>query len=200
VPTAAEHREHQREESEQEHALLIALVVLLLAGLPFVAFARRLIALLATAGIGAPSTTAVLGLVGAGGLLFGQPQPTAGPAVGHMQRTGVTRRARYLLAASRRISEGASVDVERRLFAAHAAAENRRLKAAHEVDKVAAKHGPVVGWHAVRDGRTTAECFNSHGANFSALTPPAQGWPGTLHGGQCRCKAVAPWPGGTLLP
>lgn len=193
-------RQQEREAAEHENAILIALVLLLLSGLPFVAFARRLITLFATAGIGAGATTAVLGLVGAGGLIFGQPDATAGPAVGHMQRTGVTRRARYLLAASRRISEGAPVDVERRLFAAHVAAENRRLKATHQVDRAAAKWGPILGWHAVRDGRTTRECFNSHGANFSALTPPSHGWPGTLHGGNCRCKAVAPWSGGTLLP
>lgn len=197
-------REREQEERDDE-AVLIALVLLLLAGLPFPVLAARIIRLLATVGIVATAAAAVLALIGTGGLVFTagrgpEDGGTMGPAEATMRRSEVTRRARYILAASRRLQAGGSPKAEQALYQAHLAAEHGRIEGAREIDKAAAKWGPVLGWHSVRDGRTTKECMSSHGSNFSALRPPAIGWPGTLHGGNCRCRAVAPWPGGDLLP
>jgi hypothetical protein len=202
-----EEREGEEQERDDE-AVLIALVLLLLAPLPFLLFSRRCIRLLATAGIGAIATATVLAIIGPAAVRFATGrddlapdlQADEGPAVATMRRNAVGRRARYILAAARRVSEGGSAKAERALFGAHLRAEEGRIDGARVIDHAATKWGPVLGWFAVRDGRTTPECFASHGGNFSATSPPSIGWPGTLHGGNCRCKPVAPWPGAEMLP
>lgn len=191
-------RRRQPEQPEDQH-LLIAIVLLMLAGLSLPDFTHRLSVLLAP--IGAPAT-AVVALVALlrdeGGLTL--PAPEAGPGAAQMiQRGAVGRRAMYMLAAVRRLAKGGSPKAERALYRAHLAAEKRRRDAGEAVDAAARKYGPVLGWWSERDERTTPACFAAHGANFSAQHPPAMGWPGTIHAGQCRCKPVAPWPGGDLL-
>ncbi|HYQ12164.1 MAG TPA: hypothetical protein VEP94_01845 [Solirubrobacterales bacterium] len=209
---AKQRREGEEREAEErdraDEALLIALVLILLSPLPFLILSRRVVQLLAAAGIPAPSTLLVLGIIGAAGVKFSDGRddlgpdllPDEGPAVATMRRNAVGRRARYILAAVRRVSEGGSEKAERSLFGAHLRAEEGRIEGARRIDRAAAKWGPILGWRATRDNRTTPECFASHGGNFSALVPPSIGWPGTLHGGNCRCEAVAPWPGATMLP
>lgn len=186
-------------EQPEDRALLIAIVVILLADLALPETGRRLTRLLAPLGIPPAAVVSALTLLGEEGTTF-HPSPTPGaPAIGAMRRGAVGRRAMYLLAAVRRLGQDGTVDAERRLYGAHQAAEVRREKAAGRVDAAARQHGPLLGWWAVRDDRTTPACFAAHGANFSALHPPAIGWPGTIHAGFCRCKAVAPWPQGDLL-
>ena len=176
--------------------ILIAIVVLLMAALTSAELVRRLSILLAPLGI---PPLAVLTLVALlereGGLTFPAPTQTPGPgqATVTMQRGLIGRRAMYILAAARRLAEGGTLDAERRIYAAHQAAERRRTEAARQIDETAAAHGPILGWWSHKDSRTTPACRAAHGTNFSALAPPAMGWPGTLHGGQCRCRAVAPW-------
>jgi hypothetical protein len=53
---------------------------------------------------------------------------------------------------------------------------------------------PLLGWYAHPDDRVTPECKAADGANFRADVMPMIGWPGTLHGGTCRCKPGPPWP------
>ena len=213
MATRAKQRRQQEEREAEERergdeAVLIALVLLLLAPLPFLVFSRRCIRLLATAGIGALATATVLAIIGPAAVKFATGEddlapdlePDEGPAVATMRRNAVGRRARYILAAARRVSEGGSAKAERALFGAHLRAEEGRVEGARAIDRAAEKWGPVLGWFATRDTRTTPECFASHGGNFSALAPPSIGWPGTLHGGNCRCKPVAPWPEAAMLP
>lgn len=84
-------------------------------------------------------------------------------------------------------------DRERQFLAQHLAAERTRQAAAQHVDRLADRFGPVLGWKARLDERTTPECRAAHGKNFRADRPPAIGWPGTLHGGTCRCVATGPF-------
>lgn len=199
MPSEATYAEREQEERDDE-AVLIALVLLLLAGAPFPILSGRIIRLLAGVGITAGATAAVLGLIGAGGLAFAaSTSGSAGPAESFMQGTAVTRRTRYILAASKRLQAGGSTTAERALYRAHLVAEKGRLEGAREIDRAAERWGPMLGWDSVRDGRTTRECRAAHGSNFSALRPPSIGWPGTLHGGNCRCRPVAPWPDADML-
>jgi len=130
---------------------------------------------------------------------------STGPAGEWTRRTLPVRQASYLLAAARRLAvDEPDVEAERRFLAQHLTAETKRVQAAGEVDRMVTTHGRVLGWHAVRDEITTPGCRAAHGRNFLASAPPniegRPAYPGTLHGGACRCRAVAPWPQGALLP
>lgn len=90
----------------------------------------------------------------------------------------------------------AAVARERAYLAAHERARVRRMDAAEDVAAAADLWGPILGWYTHRDDRTTAECVAADGTNFRAAFPPVIGWPGTLHGGTCRCRPGPPHPGG----
>jgi hypothetical protein len=118
------------------------------------------------------------------------------------------RRAAYLVNAVRRLAPAvASGDVDRivraeraedRYFAAFLEAERRRGVAASAVALVASQYGIgpdgelLLGWLAVRDNRTSADCRWAHGRNFNALVAPRLGYPGTVHL-ECRCRPRRPW-------
>lgn len=87
----------------------------------------------------------------------------------------------------------AQLEKEKTYFQAHKAAQEKRRAVSAQVDAAAARYGPVLGWRAKMDSRTTAECRAAHGRNFSALRPPAIGLPGTVHP-HCRCETVEPYP------
>lgn len=187
-----------RPEQPDDQHLLIAIILILLAGLSLKELVERLTLTLAPAGIPATAVVGIISLIGEAKLWFASPSADPG-ALHTMERGVVSRRAMYLLAGSRRLATGGSAAAERALFGAHLAAERRRFEAGRAIDAAAAKYGPVLGWWSQRDERTTPACFAAHGSNFSALTPPAMGWPGTIHAGQCRCRPVKPWPGGDFL-
>lgn len=194
----AETPAEQQTEPQTETVLLIAIVILLLANLPRPQLGARLSALLAPVGLPPASIVALLLLIG--NEPHHTPPDSTTPALHAMQRTAATRRARYILAAARRLATGEPIAAERRLFNAHLAAERRRQDAARAVDAAAARYGPILGWNSEKDERTTPACREAHGQNFLAAKPPAIGWPGTLHGGNCRCIPVAPWSQALLLP
>ncbi len=121
-------------------------------------------------------------------------------------------RGRYAIAATKRLvravrGPGAPIEerltkalrAERSYLAAHKNASRRRRATAGMVDAVAAVYGPVLSWRAVLDRATTPECRGAHGKNFSVYHRPAIGWPGSLHGGTCRCVAGPPIPGAPEL-
>lgn len=127
-------------------------------------------------------------------------------------RTEMYYRAAFLVAAARRMAErmaaGATpaeaVAPERRYWTAHERARRSRQAAAHVVAEEAAaqsewqggslERGPVLlGWHAAVDDKVTPECRAADGANFRADRMPLIGWPGTLHGGACRCVPGPPF-------
>jgi hypothetical protein len=118
------------------------------------------------------------------------------------------RRAAYLVNAVRRLAPAvASGDVDRivraeraedRYFAAFLEAERRRGVAASAVALVASQYGIndrgelLLGWLAVLDNRTSADCRWAHRRNFNALVAPRIGYPGTVHL-ECRCRPRRPW-------
>lgn len=195
-----EEQEREREdepESDPEAALLIAIVLLLLASLPAPALAERLAALTAPFGFSPATVAAVVLVLGVHAEI---PEPDADTAALHaIQRTEAARRARYVLAAMRRLESGEPTAAEARLLRAHLRAEEKRQQAARRVDAAAAKWGDLLGWYARKDDRTTPECAHAHGRNFLASRPPAIGYPGMLHGGNCRCKPGPPWSQAPLL-
>lgn len=112
-----------------------------------------------------------------------------------------TATAAYFLNASHRLQTaidqhglpglpGAARD-ELRFFGQHVRAQRARTRAAANVDAAAREHGTVLGWYAHDDDRTTPECADADGTNFLATRVPPIGWPGTPHGGTCRCWAGA---------
>lgn len=101
-------------------------------------------------------------------------------------------------AAARKALEAAARR-ERAYELAHERARQARMDAALEVADAANLYGPELGWYTHKDDRTTPECWAADGANFRADIPPVIGWPGTLHGGTCRCEAGPPHPGGRTV-
>ena len=190
--------EHRREEQPGDHEMLIAIMLLLMAGLEGSVLLHSLLIVLAPLGVPPVALAGLLALMGPQGTAHVPPSAND-DALRMLQRGTSARRAMYLLAAARRLSAGGTLDAERRLYKAHLVAERKRGEAVGRVDAAAKQFGPVLGWWAHRDKKTTPVCRTAHGSNFSALTPPAIGWPGTLHAGNCRCKPVAPWPQGVLL-
>lgn len=114
------------------------------------------------------------------------------------QRQEATYRAWYLLNASRRLSADLragktprdAVAIERRYWQLHEQARKARTAAAGKVAAAAEAYGPLLGWWAHGDDKTTPECRAADGADFNATERPRIGWPGQPHGGSCRC-----WPG-----
>jgi hypothetical protein len=199
--------ESQREDSGneqadevQKQAAIVAVTLLLLAGLSQTALVQGLISILVPLGVPAAVIGRLVSIVTFAGLSFSPPPATAGPVRTTMLRGAVARRAMYFVTASRRMATGGSPTAEARLFGAHLAAERRREKAAEQIDTAAAQFGDTLGWKAVLDDRTTPLCRAAHGRNFSAAKPPEIGWPGIAHGGNCRCRPRAPWPNGSMLP
>lgn len=116
-----------------------------------------------------------------------------------------TYRAAYLLNAARRLAralrEGEfpqAVQKERNYWVRHLDAQDRRAVAAGRVDNAAAAFGPLLGWYARNDERTTAECRAANGNNFRVDVRPTIGYPGTVHP-YCRCEPGAPHEGGKMV-
>jgi hypothetical protein len=131
------------------------------------------------------------------------------------ERLNLQRRAQFVVLASRRIgadlvsvhSRGQSmgeallsaVSRERRYYAQHLLAIWNRSEAGAQTDNAAMTWGNLLGWHAVRDRNTSAECLAANGKNFYADHMPLIGYPGAVHP-HCRCQAGAPFPGARLVP
>lgn len=152
--------------------------------------------------------------------------PTRSPAVLADQQQEAIYRAAYLLASSRRIQDARDQAVlhgedpdqavrlaaerEARFYTAHEQAVTNRRRSAQAVDRTARDQGAVgidpvtglpslmVGWHAVSDHKTSAECRAADGHAFPVSRVPPIGWPGAVHP-HCRCTAGAAQPGMPLL-
>lgn len=110
-------------------------------------------------------------------------------------------RARYVLAAARRLTEallldryGAAWALEQRYLAMHIKAGQNRRAAARRVDKLGSD-GQVLVWRTAGDDRVTPDCAALEGRLFQASNPP--GIPGAMHM-LCRCHAEL-WGHGPLL-
>lgn len=86
----------------------------------------------------------------------------------------------------------AQLGSEKRYFKAHTDAQAKRKAISGQVDAAAERYGPVLGWRAQMDERTTSECRSANGRNFRADRRPTIGYPGTVHP-HCRCEITAPY-------
>jgi len=146
------------------------------------------------------------------------PRPATGitgPASAQASRMNAARRAQYVVAATKRIQAAvaearakgvpedeafaAALAQEQRYYELHLDAMQNRADAAATTDLAARKYGDLLGWLAKKDDRTSAECFAASGKNYYASHMPDIGFPGAVHP-SCRCRPVAAWPGGKLLP
>lgn len=172
----------------------------------------RLLGTVFTAGLGAVILYAILTLIER----FPMPKQIGiGAAQRHVIEMNLLRNAafvevsahRMLREVNDRLARGESQSEavssvaaqENRYYSQHYAASAQRLNAANKIDGLEQLYGPVLGWYAVSDPKTTAECRAANGKNFSALYPPAIGWPGVVHT-NCRCYPGAPYPGAGMLP
>lgn len=96
-------------------------------------------------------------------------------------------RALYVWNATQRIQAGGDIANEKRWFNQHLDAIRKRRSSAIAVDKASRRYGDLLGWHAVLDDRTSPECREANGKNFSASRIPAIGYPGAVHP-YCRCR------------
>lgn len=147
------------------------------------------------------------------------PQPTgvSGAASEQVSRLNAARRAQFVIAATERVMNAMlaarahgedvtragedQVERERRYYQLHLDAMRQRAVNASQIDTAAHEYGPLLGWQAIlNDGRVTPECRWASGKNFYVDDPPYIGLPGIGPHAGCRCRAVAPWPGGKLLP
>lgn len=109
-------------------------------------------------------------------------------------------RAQFVLAGSRRVLAALRAGIaarqalapEQRYFAQHIVAMRKRRDAAAIADRLATLYGATLGWHAILDSRTSPECREAHGKNFTVGERPAIGYPGAVHP-HCRCKPGRPF-------
>jgi len=138
-----------------------------------------------------------------------------GDAGRQMARQNLLRRAQFTVSAAHRLSDDVSraisahqsivtaissgLDRERRFYGQHLVAIWGRQRAGAQVDSAAMLHGRMLGWHTVRDAKTSKECLAADGKNFYADHVPLIGYPGAVHP-NCRCQPGAPFPHGAILP
>lgn len=145
------------------------------------------------------------------------PEPSlqgVGAAQAEMIRENTLRRAAYVVNSMMRLrkaiedarAHGQSLNEaeqsvrtsEAVYFRQHVQAAGNRMAAASKIDALASSYGPILGWYAQEDRRTTPECRAADGKNFSALYPPEIGWPGVVHM-NCRCQPGPPHRNGGML-
>lgn len=122
----------------------------------------------------------------------GSPDPfPAMPATRRVASEEPEMRARYLLAAARRLSEAddkaVAVRKEETYLDEHVAAGRNRRRAACRVDEVS-KESPVMVWRTAGDNRVDSRCRALEGRLFGADTLPGGQIPGAMHP-RCRCRA-----------
>lgn len=114
----------------------------------------------------------------------------------------ITLRGWFVVNGLKRIAKAedkrAQLEKEKLFFALHQKARQRREAAARMIDEAADVYGPLLGWYAILDERTTADCRTRHGKNFRAKKKPRGGYPSQIHL-NCRCSPGAPWPQGQLI-
>lgn len=110
-----------------------------------------------------------------------------------------TMRARYVLAAAKRLTRATTLGVlpqalrqEKTYLAGHRRAGQNRANAAARLDRVAAESGPWLRWATKNDDRVEADCRALAGRVFTVDNLPVVNGipaiPGALHV-RCRC-----WP------
>jgi hypothetical protein len=139
----------------------------------------------------------------------------SGPATAAVTRLNHARRAQFVIASVRRLTadlttasaHGDSLLValqrglarERRYYQQHLDAAWNRSMAAAQADLAYLSYGPLLGWYATMDSKTSAECRAADGKNFTAEAMPLIGYPGMVHP-HCRCRPGQAHAGASMLP
>jgi SPP1 gp7 family putative phage head morphogenesis protein len=225
VTTPQTDQQQQDDHTAEEAAVLAALVVFFasVAAVKATLLPVKLVARLVTLGL-EPRAVRVAGrlalappLTGRG--RYGSPARTTGPATTTLRTVKADEplmRARYVLAAAKRLSRAArlnnrpdqgeqdtgkpksrvdlfaaAVRQEKNYLDAHRQAGQNRAKAAAAYDRAAIDAGPngKLRWTAVMDSRTTADCAALDGRLFTPDDPPNGLIPGAVHP-RCRCTAT----------
>lgn len=132
---------------------------------------------------------------------YGSPAPYAGmPLTRRVAGEEPEMRARYVVAAARRLTEDnsdAAMKREQNYLAQHVAAGRKRAAAAALVDVVASHSATgYLRWNTMHDNRVDGTCRALEGRLFTIDNLPDGLIPGAAHA-RCRCYATA-W-GGTPL-
>src|ERR1017187_8172860 len=165
----------------------------------------------------AMSSALLSGLHGSATIAMEHPPPVTGVVGAASAQTGrqnLARRAQFVLSAGKRLAgdgrqgraQGKPVGAalldglarERRYYSMHTAAMWNRATAAGKTDMEAAVHGDLLGWNAMDDAKTSAECRAADGKNYHASAMPVIGYPGSVHP-HCRCYPGPAHPGAPLL-
>jgi hypothetical protein len=169
-------------------------------------------ALLGFAGVAPDAVRLLFTIPQIKGLVRLAPRPGAHAAVQATHRLNLMRRAGYLVSAVRRLTGAAgrgpeqlsrALVVERRWLRQHLDAMAQREVVADGVASVARQQARaakrdgstwngLLGWYAVNDANTSAECRAANGRNFDPTRVPPIGFPGAVHG-NCRCKPGPPF-------
>jgi hypothetical protein len=217
-PTAPQ-QQPQQTPSQRDRQIIAGIAAILAAGVATSAAMSTLTALLAPLRIN-PAAARGAYQVAIRVTGKGSRSTTAGPAEKATRQAADTYRAAYILAAARRINDAvsaaggpaaqraaltAAIQRETRYAGQHVHAQANREASARAVDVASARVGKaqpdgtrLLGWKAVMDDRTSAECRAANGRNFSATRPPAIGLPGAVHP-HCRCKPVKAYAGAGLV-
>jgi hypothetical protein len=73
----------------------------------------------------------------------------------------------------------------------HDKANAARTRATAQAKSVVRSQGPIVGWYAHYDSKTSPECRLANGNNFDAMEGTLIGYPGSVHP-YCRCWTGPP--------
>lgn len=208
----------QAQQPPQEDHLVRDIAAILAVGASMAAVGAAVALLLAPLGLGAG--VAALAVKVAYSKVFGGPPSPSRMVAGIYGVSGdasgsetaqdsqeLYYRAAFILNASKRIDERIkrgqtaeqAVAAERANVKRHLDARARRAEIARQVAEVAKVHGPLLGWYAKMDARTSAECRAANGKNFDAETVPVIGYPGSVHP-NCRCAPGAPFATDAVLP
>jgi hypothetical protein len=112
----------------------------------------------------------------------------------------------FLISSARRITEamtkGKTADeagkVEQSYDKMHTKANQVRTQSLQQTEKVMLRNGPLVGWYAHYDSKTSPACRLANGHNFDAMQGTVIGYPGSVHP-HCRCYAGPPHANGQMV-
>ncbi|WP_328691407.1 hypothetical protein OHA74_20785 [Streptomyces phaeochromogenes] len=205
--------ENPNEVPPEDEALVEALAVILLADMTLSVIKSRITTLLAPLGLDKDAVAEATNLAMNIPRDYEPMKVGNGTAKASIRTKLIRIRAGYLLKASRRLSAGIKdvplkekrnklareVTRESKYFKLHQQMQRKRIQAAKDVDRMAKVYGDVLGWLSLPGGPRSEICQKANGHNFKVSEMPAIGFPGAVHL-HCRCIAVAPWAGASLLP
>lgn len=107
---------------------------------------------------------------------------------------------RYILTAAKRLDAHMTTpQQEQRFYRLHRRANQGRTRSAKNLSRSLTSYGPLLGWYARHDSRTTPECRYRGGKNFYIDHPPQGELPGIGTHYGCRCRAGKPHKNASIM-